>query len=79
MARIEEKVDGLVRKLEEFIQDTRRERDSCNQRFIDHERRLRDIELVQNSARTGLTVLQKLIFVLATLCSIAAFVISLLK
>lgn len=79
LARIEEKVDGLVRKLDEFIQDTRRHRDHCDAEFKNHEERLRDLELEISGLHGGLSLGHKALVIIATLCSIAAFFISMAK
>ena len=79
LARIEEKVDGLVKKLDEFIQDTRRHRDHCDSQFKDHEQRLRDLELARSGLQGGFSFGHKVLVIVATLCSIAAFIISVAK
>ncbi len=79
LARIEEKVDGLIREMRDFIADSRRHRDQCNQQFGDHEQRLRAIELSFSGIKGGWTFGQKALALVATICGIAGFVMSLLK
>lgn len=79
LARIEEKVDGLIRELRDFMADSRRHRDQCSQQFGDHEQRLRAIELSYSGMRGGWTFGQKIIAAIATLCGIAGFIMGLLR
>jgi hypothetical protein len=77
LARIEEKVDNLIRAMETFMHDTQRNRDKCDLQFRDHENRLRALEMARAGVTGGFTMVHKALVVLATLCSIAAFLLAL--
>ena len=66
----------MVKKLDEFIQDTKRHRDHCDRQFGDHEHRLRELEMTKSGLQGGFSFGHKVLVIVATLCSIAAFIIS---